>query len=97
MEPCGASVPVSAYKTLVFMEHAAEVLRDLQLNGSDAIKNALEEINLRLESDNPKPGKQASHLLVAIVASLERKVMNTDSPRFSTAFPWYRLVKVWGA
>lgn len=46
MEPCGRSIPVSAFKTLVVMEHAAEIPKDLQLNTAGAIKNAMEEVKL---------------------------------------------------
>ena len=97
MEPCGPSIPVSAFKTLIFMEHAAEIPKEEQLNTSGAIRNALEEIKLQLESDNPRPRRQAVQLLVTVVAALERKVMEEKAPRFVRGFAWYKLVKVWGA
>lgn len=97
MEPCGRSIPVSAFKTLVFMEHAAEIPKDLQLNTAGAIKNAMEEVKLRLEAADQKPRRQAKQLLVAMVSALERKVMEKGAPHFTRAFAWYKLVKVWGA
>ena len=97
MEPCGRSIPVSAFKTLVFMEHAAEIPKDLQLNTAGAIKNAMEEIKLRLEAADQKPRRQAKQLLVAMVSALERKIMEKGAPHFTRAFAWYKLVKVWGA
>ena len=97
MEPCGQSIPLSIYKTLIFMEHAAEVPRELQISNSDAIKNALEEVKLQLESNELRPRKQAVQLLVTIVAAMERKVMQNDAPRFVRAFAFYKLMKLWGA
>ena len=73
MEPCGRSIPVSAFKTLVFMEHAAEIPKDLQLNTAGAIKNAMEEIKLRLEAADQKPRRQAKQLLVAMVSALGKE------------------------
>ena len=55
-EPCGRSIPTSIYKTFVFMEHAGEVPKEQQLH-EGALKNALEEINLRLQSLEPKATK----------------------------------------
>ena len=97
LEPCGKSVPVAAYKTLVFMEHAAELPPEVRISESDAIKNSLEEVKLQLDSNDPKPRKQATQLLVTVVAALERKVMQRSAPRFVRAFAWYKLVKLWGA
>ena len=97
LEPCGRSVPVSAYKTLVFIEHAAEVDERDQLHKSNAVKNALEEVKLQLDTLDPRPRKQAIQFLVNMVSSLERKVMEKTAPRFVRAFAWYKLVKVWGA
>ena len=77
MEPCGQSIPVSVYKTLIFMEHAAEVPK--VISGSDAVKNALEEIKLQLEASELRPRKQAVQLLVTIVAAMERKVTQADA------------------
>ena len=44
MEPCGKSIPVSIYKTLMFMEHAGEVQKEDMIQNDPALKNALEEI-----------------------------------------------------
>ena len=61
-EPCGRSIPTSIYKTFVFLEHAGEVPKEQQLQNEGALKNALEEINMRLQSVEPKATKQAMHL-----------------------------------
>ena len=65
-EPCGRSIPTSIYKTFVFLEHAGEVPRERQLQNEGALKNALEEINMKLQSVEPRPAKQAIHLLSRI-------------------------------
>ena len=62
MEPCGKSIPVSIYKTLMFMEHAGEVQKEDMIQNDPALKNALEEIGLRLESEAMEPRKQAMHI-----------------------------------
>lgn len=96
-EPCGRSIPTSIYKTFVFMEHAGEVPKEQQLQNEGALKNALEEINLRLQSLEPKATKQAMHLPVKIVESWERVVMDESLPRYIRAFGWFKLAKLWGA
>ena len=96
-EPCGRSIPTSIYKTFVFLEHAGEIPKDQQLQNEGSLKNALEEINLRLQSVEPKATKQAMHLPVKIVESWEKVVMDKELPRFIRAFGWFKLVKVWGA
>ena len=96
-EPCGRSIPTSIYKTFVFLEHAGEVQKEQQLQNEGALKNALEEINMRLQSVEPKATKQAMHLPVKIVESWERVVMDESLPRYIRAFGWFKLAKVWGA
>ena len=85
-EPCGRSIPESTFKTLMFMEHAAEIPKEDQLSGSIAVKNAMEEIVLQLDSENHKPTKQATPLLIQVVSALERKVMEEEQPRYVRGF-----------
>ena len=58
-EPCGKSIPVSILKTLVFMENAAEIPKEEQVGQSLAVKNALEELVLQLESQSVPERRQA--------------------------------------
>eukprot|EP00435_Cladocopium_sp_Y103_P027089 s207_g6.t1 len=96
-EPCGKSVPLSIFKTLIFMEHAAEIPVNYQLNKQPAVKNAMEEVALMLEKTDIKERKQARLMPVVLIAAMEIAVMNTDLARFARSYAWYRLVKVWGA
>eukprot|EP00435_Cladocopium_sp_Y103_P012665 s652_g3.t1 len=96
-EPCGKSVPLSIFKTLIFMEHAAEVPLNRQLNKKPGIKNAMEEIALQLEQRDPKERKQARLLPMVVIAAMEEAVMNRDLGRFVRGYAWYRLLKLWGA
>ena len=47
-EPCGKSIPASIFKTLMFMENAAEIPVENQICRKPALKNVLEEINAQL-------------------------------------------------
>eukprot|EP00438_Fugacium_kawagutii_P007790 Skav218549 [mRNA] locus=scaffold3191:294069:296166:+ [translate_table: standard] len=96
-EPCGKSVPLSVYKTLIFMEHAAEIPKERQISDSDAVKNALEEVNLRLAVIDPKERRQACHIPVMVVVSLEDTVVDKGVADFVRAYAWFRLFKLWGA
>ena len=95
-EPCGKSVPLSVVKTLMFMESAAEIEVNQQLGKSPAVKNAMEEVVLQLETVEPKARKQANLLPVSLVIALERVVMKRELPRFIRAYAWFRLFKIWG-
>lgn len=96
-EPCGKSVPTSIFKTLLFMESSAEIEKDEQLSQSIAVKNALQEVNLKLETGQFGHARQALHLPLKYVVALEELVMRTSAPRFVRAYAWYRLFKLWGA
>ena len=95
-EPCGKSVPLSIVKTLMFMEHAAEIPVSDHFSKSPAVKNALEEVTLQLERVAPKERKQALMLPVAIVQAMEQAVMDEDYSRYVRAYAWFRLFKLWG-
>ena len=95
-EPCGKSVPLSIVKTLMFMEHAAEVPQDQHLSKSPALKNALEEVTLQLESVDPKERKQALLLPVKVIQAFEQTVMDRDFADYVRAYAWFRLFKLWG-
>ena len=96
-EPCGRSIPVSLFKTLIFMENSAEVHPDEQISKSLAVKNALEEVVLQLDSNNPSERRQARALPVAVVIAMEHAVMDVGLERFQRAYAWFRLAKIWGA
>ena len=54
-EPCGRTVPGSMYKTFIFMEVAGEVEEADQMSRSNAVKNVLEEIAVRVEGSEVHP------------------------------------------
>lgn len=94
-EPCARTVPVSAYKTLLFMEAAAEIPQWERISGSPMVVNVLEEINLQMESQESRPTKKARQLLVMQVMAMERMVMDTEANKFIRGYSWYRLFKLW--
>ena len=96
-EPCGRSVPLSILKTLIFMEHAAEIPVQQQLNKQPAIKNAMEEVTLMLEKSGPGERRQAKMLPIAVIAAMEEAVVDTHLANYVRSYAWYRLLKVWGA
>ena len=96
-EPCGRSVPTSVYKTFMFMEFAGEVGKEDQLQNDLALKNVLEEINLRLETRELKDRKQAMHVPAKMVEAWESAVMDEALPKFVRGYAWFKLAKLWGA
>ena len=92
-EPCGPSVPAAFYKTLMFMEFAGEVEEDARLHNSVAVRNTLEEINLRLSEGPEKVRRQAKLIPATVIEAMERIVV--DEPFYHRAFAWYKLIKVW--
>ena len=65
-EPCGRTVPMSIFKTIMFMEHSAEVSRSAMVHLHPSVKNALEEITLELEKAAKEGPKQALHYPVRL-------------------------------
>eukprot|EP00435_Cladocopium_sp_Y103_P069397 s861_g33.t1 len=94
-EPCGKSVPGSAFKTLMFMENAGEVPVEEQICRSPAIKNVLEEINAQLAERSGGFTRKAWHLPVSIIMALEAMVMKESAKDYVRGYAWFRLVKVW--
>ena len=94
-EPCARTVPMSAFKTLLFMEAAAEVPQAERISSSPMVVNVLEEVNLQMESQESRPTKKARQLLVSQVMAMERMVVDDESARYVRAFAWYRLFKLW--
>ena len=94
-EPCAKSAPEAAYKTLMFMEFAGEVNETEFIHKSSAVRNALEEAQVRLASVELKPARQALMLPLAIVIAMEAIVMDDDRLPFPRAYAWFRLVKLW--
>ena len=94
-EPCGRSIPASIFKTLMFMENAAEIPLDQQLCRRPAVKNVLEEVNAQLGEMDQKFTKRAWHLPVRLVEAMEDAVLDYRKPRFVRGYAWYRLVKLW--
>ena len=95
-EPCGKSVPLSILKTLIFMEHAAEVPVQQQLNKLPAVKNAMEEVTLMLENAKVTEKRQARLLPLSVISAMEEAVMNMGLAKYVRSYAWYRLLKVWG-
>ena len=94
-EPCARSFPESVYKALMFLEYAGEVPEADQLCRAPAIKNALEEANLRLQSVELKPSRKALVIPVSIVISWEYHVCNESRPNYHRVYAWFRLIKLW--
>ena len=92
-EPCARNFPESAYKMLMFLEYIGEVPEEQQFSRSPAIKNALEESALRLQSVELKPAKKALLIPVAIVVAWEAWVCNDEASNYSRAYAWFRLIK----
>lgn len=94
-EPCAKSAPEAAYKTLMFLEFAGEVEEGDMLHRSSAVKNALEEAQLRLATSELRPSRQARLIPLAIVIAMEEMVLADEMLPFSRAYAWYRLVEIW--
>lgn len=94
-EPCGKSVPGSILKTLLFMESAAELEDDEKIGHRSAVKNVVEEVNMRLEGEAPRFVKQAWHMPVALVIALEEAVTNVKYCPFTRGYAWFRVMKLW--
>ena len=94
-EPCGKSVPASIFKTLMFMENAAEIPVEEQICRKPALKNVLEEINAQLGELDHRFTKRAWHLPVKVVAAMEDAVMDYRLAQYARGYAWFRLVKLW--
>ena len=94
-EPCARSAPEAAYKTLMFLEYAGEVEEAHFFHRSAAVKNALEECQLRLASMETKKTRQALLIPLAIVEAMEDMVVCDDRLPFVRAYAWFRLIKIW--
>ena len=94
-EPCAKSAPEAAFKTLMFLEFAGEVEEGNLFHRSAAVKNALEEAQLRLASAEMRPSRQARMIPLAIIEAMEDMVLCDDRLPFVRAYAWFRLVKLW--
>eukprot|EP00913_Durusdinium_trenchii_P028945 g27139.t1 len=94
-EPCAKSAPEAAYKTLMFMEFGGEVEESAFLHRSSAVRNAIEEAQMKLASSEIRPSRKALLLPLAVVMAMEEMVISDDRLPFSRAYAWYRLVKIW--
>ena len=94
-EPCAKSFPESVYKSLMFLEYAGEVPEADQICRAPAVKNALEEAALRLQSVELKPSRKALVLPVSVVISWEAHVCDENMPSYPRIYAWFRLVKLW--
>ena len=94
-EPCARTVPMSAFKTLLFMEAAAGIPQMERISASPTVVNVLEEINLQMEPQEARPTKKARQLLVIQVMAMERMVMEEGAGRYIRGFAWYCLFKLW--
>eukprot|EP00435_Cladocopium_sp_Y103_P017366 s1708_g4.t1 len=94
-EPCARSVPTSFFKTLMFLEHAGEVPEHERLCDSAAVRNMMEECNMRLEACTLRQRRQAILLPIALVESMERLVTDEAATPYLRIYAWFRLVKLW--
>ena len=81
------------------MEHAGEVQKEDMIQNDPALKNALEEIGLRLESEAMEPRKQAMHIPVKIVMAWEQVVCDEEQLRYTRAYAWnwWKSGEAWGS
>ena len=79
----------------MFMEFAGEVEESALLHRSSAVRNAIEEAQMRLASSEIRPSRKALLLPLAVVMAMEDMVVADDRVPFSRAYAWYRLVKIW--
>ena len=94
-EPCSRSFPEAVYKALMFLEYAGEVPEAEQVCRAPAVKNALEEAALRLQSVDLKPARKALLLPVSIVMAWEAYVCDSTATNYARVYAWFRLVKLW--
>ena len=94
-EPCGPSVPSAVYRTLIFMEYAAELEETQMIHASSVIKNALEEINLTLAESTGDIRRRASAFPVSVVRAMEKLVVDKEELPYARGLAWYKLVKIW--
>lgn len=80
------------FKTLMFMENAAEIPVEEQICRKPTLKNVLEEINAQLDHEFTK---RAWHLPVKVVAAMEDAVMDYRMKRYARGYAWCGLVKLW--
>ena len=85
LEPCGRSIPVNAYKTLVFMEHAAEIPKDLPAEHLWAqSRTPWRRSSLGWNQRTRGRENKLTQLLVVMVAALWRgKLWSEGAPQFS--------------
>ena len=93
-QPCGHTVPQSFLATLAFMENAAGLQAECRLSKLGIVQKSIEQIAMELEQGVPPPKKAKLQPLLLIIA-LELWVVSEEAPKFSRAFAWTRLVKLW--
>ena len=95
-EPCGRIVPGSCCKSLIFMEAAGELPEVERVSKQPAVRNALEELAVRLGNNDLRAVRQAPQLLVSQVEAMERMVLCSFAKRYVRCFAWFKLLKLWG-
>ena len=90
----------SLLTALSFFEKAGEVPEQLQLSRLSSLDGAVREYEARrrlaAEEAGERTGKrQAPPLLLAILAAMEREVLDCARPLFIRAYAWYRLLRHW--
>ena len=78
----------------MFLEYAGEVNEAEFIHRSSAVRNAIEETQLRFASREIRPSRQALLIPLAIVEAMEEMVVCDDAKPFSRAYAWFRLVKI---
>lgn len=76
-------------------EFGGEVEESAFLHRSSAVRNAIEEAQMKLASSEIRPSRKALLLPLAVVMAMEEMVISDDRLPFSRAYAWYRLVKIW--
>ena len=87
--------PESFFRTLMFREYAGEVAEGEKLTDHAALRNMLEECRQQLEMREIKDKRKGLLMPVALVASMERLVVDESATNYARCYSWFRLLKIW--
>ena len=86
----------SLLSALRFLEEAGEVAEANKLHSNPALTNAEKEVSVAAAAQNPGSGQtpgQAPQLPLAVLAALERAVLNLEHTDYHRAFAGFRLLR----
>eukprot|EP00435_Cladocopium_sp_Y103_P028860 s4486_g7.t1 len=95
-EGCGKTIPESFHISLALIEQLGRVPEGERLSGEELWKSRIKSWTAELAAESP-PAKTAEMYTVAMLISLELRVVNEELPIFTRALVWVTLVMVWGS